>query len=276
MPAPQKSLFVQLAKVNFVSKGVKLPTDFKQPGDQYDDAFNPTEKTVPPNPPMNLFREASLNKYHVDAAKTIGKNFEDYIDGVCGAICDGIDKWMKAATISGVIINAVVGVLAPGCVVGMPLGPLILATAPKNTPQEMKYSNAIADAFGTTWQTWSMGISGVLTYPAFAAFPGPVAPPTPNVPTPLLMFPSSGESMLSPSSLKGLMFTNLADPTALHAMDLFDAIAQAFSVVFQLFKASTMVQNVLGTGPAPTFAPPFAPAGPVVGGTGFGLPGCIN
>ena len=268
-------MLAQLAKVNFVSKMIKLPTDWKQPGDQYGDAFEPTEKTVPPNMPMNLFREESLNKYHVDTAKTIGKNFEDYIDGISDAICGGIDKWMKMTTINGVIINAVVGVLAPGCVVGPPLMPLILASAPMNTPQEMKYSNAIANAFSTGWQTWSLGISGVLSYPAFAAFPGPVAPPMPNIPMPLIAFPSSGESMLSPSMLKNSMTANLGDPTALHATDLFDAIAQAFSVAFLMFKASTMIQNVLGTGPVPTFAPPFVPVGPVVGGVGTGPPGCI-
>ena len=59
----------------------------------------------------------------------------------------------------------------------------------------------------------------------------------------------------------------LADPEANHAVDLFEAISQAFNTVFQTFKASTLVQNVLGTGPVPSFAPPVAPVGPVVAGT---------
>ena len=72
------------------------------------------------------------------------------------------------------------------------------------------------------------------------------------------------------------MEANLADPTALHASALFDAIAKAFNTVFQIFKASTLVQNVLGTGPIPTFAPPFVPVGPVVAGIGNGPPGCLS
>ena len=40
----------------------------------------------------------------------------------------------------------------------------------------------------------------------------------------------------------------------IHASDLFDAIANAFNTVFQIFKTSTLVQNVLGTGPIPSFA----------------------
>jgi hypothetical protein len=34
-----------------------------------------------------------------------------------------------------------------------------------------------------------------------------------------------------------------------------------------------MVTNVLGTGPVPTFAPPYVPVGPVVGGVANMTPG---
>jgi len=71
------------------------------------------------------------------------------------------------------------------------------------------------------------------------------------------------------------MDANLADPKALHASDLFDAIAKAFNTIFQVFKASTMVQNVLGMGPIPTFAPPFVPVGPVVMGSVIPTPGVL-
>ena len=142
MPAPQKDLLAQLAKTNFISKNIQLPLGWAQPGDQYPNAFSPSEKMVAPNSPMNLFRESSLNKYHVDSAKTLGDQFAKYIDGICGAICDGIDKWMKMTMVAGVVITGPVGLLLPGGVIGPPLMPLIFATAPKNTPQEIKYSNA--------------------------------------------------------------------------------------------------------------------------------------
>ena len=275
MPAPQSKMLAQLAKINFISKGIKLPMDWSQPGEQYPDAFKPNERATAPNSPMNLFRDATLNKYHVDTAKTIGKKFEKYIDGICGAICDAIDKWMKMTMISSALINGPVGVVLPGSFVGPPLMPLILATAPKSTPQEIKYSNAVANALGTLWQAWQAGLMGTLMYPPFAAFPGPVAPPMPNIPLPLIAFSSPGESGLSPGTLKITMDGNLADPTAQHASDLFDAIAKAFNTVFQVFKASTMVQNVLGMGPIPTFAPPFVPVGPVVMGTVIPKPGVL-
>jgi hypothetical protein len=250
--------------------------DWSQPGEQYPDAFTLSEATVPPNSPMNLFREATLNKYHVDDAKTIGDQFEKYIDGICGAICDGIDKWLKMTMVASVLINGPVGMLLPGGVAGPPLMPLILATAPKNKPQEIKYSNAIATALGTLWQIWHMGLMGTLMYPPFAAFPGPMTPPTPNIPIPLVALSSPGESGLSPNTLKSTMDANLADPSAQHASDLFDAIAKAFNTVFQIFKVSTIVQNVLGMGPVPTFAPPIVPAGPVIAGWVIPTPGVLS
>jgi hypothetical protein len=276
MPAPQKDMLSQLAKANFLSKGINLPVDWSQPGDQYSDVFEPSELMAKPNLPMTLFREATLNKYHVDSAGRVGGQFATYIEGICGAVCDGIDKWMKMAMIAGVIVNGPMGTLLPGGVTGPPLTPLILPTAPRNTSQDTKYSNAIAGAFGTLWQAWHMGLTGTLMYPAFAAFPGPMAPPTPNIPIPLIAFSSPGESGLSPGTLKSTMEANLADPEALHASDLFDAIANAFNTVFQVVKTSTLVQNVLGTGPIPSFAPPVTPVGPVVGGSVIPTPGVLK
>lgn len=276
MPAPQKVMLAELAKANFIAKNIKIPTDWSYPGDQFPKAFSLTELFYIPNPPTNLFLEATLNKYHVEAAKTIGEAFAKFIEGICGAICAAIDKWMKLTTITGVIINGPVGMLTPSGVKGPPLAPLIMASAPKEKPQELKYAQAIANALGNLWQTWHLGLSGTIMYPpTFAACPAPVHPPTPNLPLPLIALSSPGESGLSPTTLKSTMENNLGDARALHAQELFEAIAKAFNTVFQIFKASTLVQNVLGTGPVPTYAPPFVPVGPVVGGVGNSPPGCL-
>ncbi|MDH5546858.1 MAG: hypothetical protein OEZ43_14795 [Gammaproteobacteria bacterium] len=275
MPAPQESLFSQQAKTFFTANGIQLPMDWQSPGEQFCDAFAASERSVSPNSPTNLFAQATLNKYHVDAAADIGKKFETFIDASISAICSAIDQWMKMTTIAGAVINGPSGMLMPGNVLGPPLAPLILAKAPQATAFELKYSVAIANAIGSAWQAWHAGLMGNLMYPSFAAFPGPMAPPTPNVPVPLLMFSSAGDAGLSASTLKSSMLANLGDPQALHAKELFDAICKAFELQLLTFKSTTMVQNVLGTGPIPTFAPPFVPVGPVLGGVGNGAPGCL-
>ncbi len=79
--------------------------------------------------------------------------------------------------------------------------------------------------------------------------------------------------MLSADNLKKSMTGFLADPMALHAPELFESVAKAFNSCFQIFKASTLVQKVMGMGPVPGFAPPFSPAGPVMGGFVIPAPG---
>jgi len=264
-----------MCKLNFIGKNTVLPQDFEKPGPQFADAFAPQDRSVPPNPPLTLFRSATLNKLHVTTAKEKSDEITKYIDGISDAICSAVDMWMKQATVSGVIINGPVGIMPPASVKGPVITSMIQSKAPQGTPVESKYSKAIANAIGQGWQQWSMGMAGTLTYPMFAAVPAPVAPPAPNIPMPLMLFPSPGEALLVPPVLAKSMMQQFGDRDAAHAKILFDAVSFGFYTVFTLFKLSTLVQNVMGTGPVPIFAPPFVPVGPVIGGMGNGAPGSI-
>jgi hypothetical protein len=265
MPAPQQQIMADLTRSNFLSQNIQVPENWQQPNDQYDGAFSPSERQVAPNSPLNLFREPTQNSYHVDAASDIGQRFDRYIDGITDAICQAIGNWMQMTVFATGIVSGPVCQLLPGGVVGPLLMSFVQATGPNGSAQETAYTTAIATSLGLQWQIWQTGISGTLMYPGFAAWPAPVAPPTPNVPMPLVALPSAGEAGLSPDVLKALMVANLGDPRAQHAQALFDALSRAFYTCFQQFKAATMVNNVLGFGSVPTYAPPFVPAGPVLG-----------
>ncbi len=162
MPAPQDSVMTQMSKMNFIGKGIVLPVGWKDQGEQYSDAFAAEDRKVAPNPPMTLFKSATLNRLHVETAKTMSDDFADYIEKMSDAICSAIDMWMKQATISGVIINGPIGMLLPGSVKGPPIAPVILSKAPQTTPMESKYSIAIANAVSNAWMQWSMGLTGTL------------------------------------------------------------------------------------------------------------------
>ena len=276
MPAPQASAMQQLARLKFTSFNLKVPTNWKDPagdpaGDHYGRAFKPDEKASAPGMPP-LFQPASLNKYHTDTQKMhIGK-IGAFIDGTCSAICSAWSQWQTAATMVGIVINAVTA--TGGQIVGPPWTPLILASAPKSTPMEMKYSNVIAQVIGTAWLSFTatVKVTGMPWYPAFAAVPSPVAPPAPNVPCPFAALTQVPMS-ISCNVLKMQMVGQLGDPNAPFHQELFESIADAFEKSYNLWKVSTMVTNVLGTGPVPTFAPPYVPVGPVVGGVGTMTPG---
>ncbi|MDY0060189.1 MAG: hypothetical protein RBU45_10295 [Myxococcota bacterium] len=277
----QAAQLYNLTCTNFKAKAIKLPTDWSQPsgdpdGKQYPDAFKITERMVPPGVNM-LFLAASTNKYHVDAQKRLHSDFDKYIDGITKAICAAQGQWQDAAMFTVGIINGPSCNITPASLQGPPLGPLILANnPPMATPQEIKYTNAIANAIGTAWQAWQLGVMGTLMYPpTFAFMTSPVHPPTPNIPLPIAAMSSSGESMLSGSSLKGLMVSNLGDPQALHHADLFDSLGNAFNTVFTSWKPATMITGLNGTGPIPSFAPPYVPGGPVAGGAVIPCP-CLK
>jgi hypothetical protein len=265
----------ELAKTQFMSFAIKLPTDWKQPtgkpGEQYPKAFTDSERAAVP-PVGKLFQAATNNKYHCDNASTVSDKFEAYINGICSAICSAWSQWQTAATMAGIMVNAVTA--SGGTMVGPPWIPLILASAPMSTPMEMKYSNAIAQAIGTGWTTYQSTIlfPGLPLYPAFAAFPGPMAPPMPGVPVPLMSLTQVPVSV-SKEVLKASMIGNLSDPTAPHNVQLFDSVADAFDKCFKIWQGATQVTNVIGFGPIPTFAPPFVPVGPVVMGSATMTPG---
>jgi hypothetical protein len=278
MPAPQSAMMKQLARLQFSTNALRVPKDWQQPqgdppGQQYPTAFARNELAVPPDtvaPP--LFLPASTNKYHVDLQKTLNSKFGSFIDGICDAICSAWSTWQSAATLVAVVITGPVAV--GGQVVGPPLLPLILAQGPKGSPFELKFTTTIANAINTAWLSYTatIKVAGMPWYPAFAAVPSPVAPPAPNIPCPVIALTQVTVSV-SASMLKTQMMGLLGDPNAPYAAELFDAIASAFEKVFQLWQATTMVTNVLGTGPVPTFAPPFVPVGPVLGGVGTMTPG---
>lgn len=275
MPAPEKQAMAHMAKTIFRSKGLALPEKWQRPGRQYADAFAMEEKQVQPNAPLSLFREPTLNKYHVDSSREVGRKFEAFLEGITGAICAALDQWIQKTFICGVTITGAVGLLPPGGLVGPALMPLILSLAPKDTLQETRYSTAIAGAVDRQWKLWQAGVAGTLSYPSLGAVAAPLAPPTANVPQVLMALPSAGEAGLSPAALQAEMHSLLDDPEARHAGVLFESVAVAFSNAFQKFKSTSLVQNVLGTGPVPTFAPPAVPAGPVVGGSVIPKPGVL-
>jgi hypothetical protein len=268
----------QLVRAKFMSFGIKVPTQWKAKqgaaADHYDRAFKPEEKqTTPGTPP--LFLAATSNKYHTDTQKMLIAAYGEFMDKTCDAICSAWQQWQSAATLVGVVINAAVA--AGGQVVGPPLTPAIMLSAPKASPQELKYSNVIATVLGTAWlaYTSTMKVAGMPWYPAFTACPSPVAPPTPNVPCPVKMLNGMFPGMPMPpvEYLKQQMVNMLADPKAPFHAELFEAVSDGFDKVRTVWEGATQVTNVLGTGAVPTYAPPYVPAGPVLGGIGNMTPG---
>jgi hypothetical protein len=84
--------------------------------------------------------------------------------------------------------------------------------------------------------------------------------------------------IVMPNSMKGAMGDALdgdlkdKDPDK-HYEGLHEAIATVLALAFMMWLPMQQVMLVLGKGPIPTFAPPYVPVGPVVGGDNLPIPG---
>jgi len=278
-----------LCDVTFVAQMKKLPrgNDYKAPnhgvqkqdcngGDMYSNAFSTSEHMGIPEP-MCYFWAQSTNTYHVDTCKEIGGLFKDFAHAMLDGFKTAVDMWRLQAKFKDLKVMSVSAIGAPGCLDGPKLESNIKNfSLPAASGNEKDWRDAVAKGLSDCWYEWQSKVTvpGLPWYPAFAAFPGPMAPPMPNVPTPLIACPSPGMAKMTPSALKSAMCDNysLDDPD-----DQFGALAQsigtAVATAFLAWLPTQQVMLVMGKGPIPTFAPPYVPVGPVVAGDNIAVPG---
>jgi hypothetical protein len=222
--------------------------------------------TPMPFPPA-LFRAASNSKGDVDNQKSAHDLYTGLFDGIIDAIEFGFNLYRQSAGLVDVRIQAATAI--GGRLQGPALEPLI-ARAPSVAGWvgwHAMVRDAVAKGMERQWSALanSVTVPGLPWYPTFTAFPAPMAPPTPNIPTPFIALPHDAMAT-SVQNLKTAMCSVLHGSLAYHT-EFFDSIATGLQLPLQMWKASQMVALVLGRGPVPTFAPPYVPVGPVVGGT---------
>jgi hypothetical protein len=278
-----------LADLKFLSHGLKLPnTEFKKPSqsfasDHYGKAFQPADKIAIPSLIPPWFMPQEPNKYYQDECDTIGKGFKDLAYAMFDAVKYAHTMWKLQAKFQNLQIMSVTAIGSPGCLDGPELESLI-----KNAPtcasfsgNKGKYRDAVAAGVSKCFKNWQgqVMVPGLPWYPAFAAFPGPMAPPMPNIPMPLIACVSAKMTdIIAPGSMKNEMISAFdgglkqKDKDKQHEA-LFDAIDTVLALAFLMWLPSQQVMLVLGKGPIPTFAPPFVPVGPVVAGDNIAIPG---
>ena len=279
-----------LGHLRFFADMHKLPTaaSWQQPsgdpaGPHYSKSLKPADQIAIPSciPPM--FMPQNPQKYHQDSCDKVGQAFKDFHDKLLDGVGFSHNLWKLQAKFQNLQIAAVSAIGTPGCLDGPSLEDNI-----KNSPScasmtgnMAKYRDAAAAGVAKCFKNWqdNVTVPGLPWYPAFAAFPGPMAPPMPNVPMPLIacvspmmtqiMLPTSMSSEMANAFDGGL---KQKDPDKQY-QSLFDAIATVLALAFTIWLPSQQVMLVLGKGPIPTFAPPFVPVGPVLGGDNIAIPG---
>ena len=222
-------------------------------------------------------------KYHQKTCDKIGSDFKDFHDAMVDSVQFAHNVWKLTAKFEGLQVMAVSAIGTPGCLKGDALESTIKGAPLCNTftGNKGKHRDAVAAGVSKCFKKWQdkVMVPGLPWYPLFAALPSPTAPPTPNVPVPLIMCLSAMMTeIVMPSSMAKAMDDALdggmkeKDPEK-HYEKLHDAIATTLSLAFLMWLPSQQVTLVMGKGPVPSFAPPFVPVGPVVGGDNLGIPG---
>ena len=202
------------------------------------------------------------------ASKSLTGSVSDFMN----AVKFGKNMFKLQSGFKNITIMSVSAIGSPGCLDGPRLESFI-KTAPSvagMTGEDKKMRNAVAKGVSSNFEKWKSQVTvpGLPWYPAFVAYPGPMAPPMPNVPTPLISCVSSGLShIISSSKIKDSIYNELPSEMKTLANEAFiQALASQIAMHFLTWLAKQQVMMVLGKGPVPSFAPPVVPSGPVVGG----------
>jgi hypothetical protein len=133
-------------------------------------------------------------------------------------------------------------------------------------PPEMvdRFMGALADAV----QKWasSIRVPGLPWYPSFAAMPSSEAPPTPNTPMPFVTLQQDRTS-LTPAFIAAAINGRVGEAaTWPEGARVISDFCGWFAAGLDQAIAASQVTQIMGRGHVPTFAPPYVPVGPVVGG----------
>lgn len=277
-----------LGNLKFFSAGKKLPVQWQAPSGsdgskQYGDALKPDEKVAMPQVIPPWFMPAEPTKYFQDSADKIGNEMKKFHDDIIDAVGFAHNMWKLQAKFKNLQVMAIAAIGSPGCLDGPELesniknAPMVAAY----TGNKAKYRDAVATGVSKCFKDWQdkVMVPGLPWFPAFAAFPGPMAPPMPNIPTPLIACPSAMMTrIVVPNELKTEMVNALDGGIKdkdkdKHHEALFDAIATVLALGFMMWLPQQQVMLVMGKGQVPTFAPPFVPVGPVMAGDNLAVPG---
>lgn len=288
---PPLSFIKIMGHMKMASHALKLPAtkdSWKQPsGDpgekHYGDSLSIDQKIAIPKTIPPIFMPQNMNSLHQESCDTVGQALKDFHDDMCDAVMFGLNMWKLQAKYSGLIINSVTAMGSPGCLQGPELESLIkmYPKCASMTGNMGKHRDAVAAGVSKCFKNFQdqVMVPGLPWYPAFAAFPGPMAPPMPNVPMPLIANISAKMAdVIAPMQLKTEMVNAFdsglkdKDPDKQHEA-LFDGIATAVSMSFLMWLPQQQTMLVMGKGQIPTFAPPFVPVGPVLGGDNIAAPG---
>lgn len=229
-----------------------------------------TEPTgTPMQCPPALFKAATNHQLDCEHQRSMHDELSKFFDAIARGLTHGMNYWKTQANFTGVVI---MGPTASG---GKILAPHIDSQIQAGTAAAFGggmsgwtngLTEGVARGFSNQWKELGNNtrVPGLMWYPAFAAYPLASPPPLPNIPSPFMAL-AMNVGYVSPPALKNAMMQKAPNNTP-YADQVFTVVSEQLSIGLGLFFATQMIMAALGKGPVPTYAPPYVPVGPVVGG----------
>lgn len=226
--------------------------------------------------PQNTLNEPSSERGNNMSSQTtrVYSDWPRWLGAAKAGTKTAVDQWRGQAMFTGIKINGPVA--SGGRVTGPGIGgPIVDALKGAGMPNDaaQHFGHAVEGA----WRDWtgSVHVPDLPWYPAFAAVALAIAPPMPNVPTPISRLAHDpGKLNGLAGAIKGSLGTAKDWPGGAAAIDDFAAWLKGSAEGW--FQGGCMITNVVGKGPVPAFAPPYVPVGPVVAGDNVATPGVFS
>ena len=172
--------------------------------------------------------------------------YEQFIDGMSGAICSAWSRWQSQAVLSGVRVEGKVA--SGGKVLGPAWAPLILERVPAGSPWARQHSQVIAQTLGDAWSAYlaSIWVPSMEWYPVLAERTEE-APPVANQPVPLAALGQVAAG-LDKMSLVSRMAMALGRPLEGLEAEMYECVTEAFVQSFRRWHAATRVTDVMASG----------------------------
>jgi hypothetical protein len=202
------------------------------------------------------------------AIPSSGLNWSEIVEAAKDGVRQGIQVWSLSPRFTSGLINGSVLIIPPGSLKGPSFSKKIIDEI-MTLDVPVQIALAFAEPIWSGWEFWSKTFSGSYpnAFPSFTNFPGPSAPPTPVIPLSVVSA-SFDREKLTADSLRSQILTRLVEwkenPEAQKAVGEF---AQWFDECFTKAVTKARIENLMGQGPVPSYAPPEVPNGPVVNGT---------
>ena len=237
---------------------------------------------------VSYFGTQDTHMYHLTSAMTNTAFYKSFIYTMLGATESAFNQWRATLNFqpnkTKIFGPSIVG--TPKCLAAKAKFTELFDADPGHASfaafkNYKKWKDAVAKGIAKCLDSYidKLLIPGFPWYPAFAAFPGPSAPPMPNTPWPLIACPSLGViDILNPKNIQKAILDAFDGDLKQEINDkfhetVFEAIANACALGFTIWLATQTVSNVMGQGPVPSYAPPYVPVGPVVKGAVVAAPG---